>query len=95
MLVEIISFVESINQVSSLLIDVAVLTALIGCVDICMGCKDRTFSQNYEINSLAMAHHGAQVKVCCAHAGREQANTHELELYSVKMVAGGRFDLFG
>jgi len=33
-----------------------------GCVDLCMGCRDKTFSQNYEVNSLAMAHGGAQVK---------------------------------
>lgn len=33
-----------------------------GCVDICMGCRNKVFSQNYEVNSLAMAHSGAQVK---------------------------------
>jgi glyoxylase-like metal-dependent hydrolase (beta-lactamase superfamily II) len=27
-----------------------------GCLDVCMGCENKTFSQNVEINSLAMAH---------------------------------------
>jgi len=33
-----------------------------GCTGVCMGCRDRTFTENYEINSLAMAHSGAKVK---------------------------------
>eukprot|EP00026_Physarum_polycephalum_P010577 Phypoly_transcript_10743.p1 GENE.Phypoly_transcript_10743~~Phypoly_transcript_10743.p1 ORF type:complete len:425 (-),score=70.88 Phypoly_transcript_10743:10-1224(-) len=27
-----------------------------GCIDVCMGCENKTFSQNLDINSLAMAH---------------------------------------
>jgi len=33
-----------------------------GCIDICMGCRDKKFTQNYEINSLALAHNGMKVK---------------------------------
>jgi phosphoribosyl 1,2-cyclic phosphodiesterase len=35
----------------------------LGCNGICMGGAARTFSDNVEINSLAMAHRGASVKV--------------------------------
>jgi len=33
-----------------------------GCIDLCMGNRDKKFSQNYEINSLAMAHSGMKLK---------------------------------